>query len=166
MWQRLARIQSLPNVKVDILPDIFSVHSRMAPECPSIPDWFAKKNVLITGGTGFMGKVLVSKLLLSCPDIGNIYLIIRKKKGLDAQTRLHQMLQVLFQVRLLRRREENRERRLKFIYPTLTGLRTFETILILMFAKRDQLRWINTGIWTHEFDCASGISIFYLHRGL
>lgn len=59
----------------------------------SIPEWFANKNVLITGGTGFMGKVLISKLLLSCPDIGDIFLIIRKKKGYDSHTRLQLLLQ-------------------------------------------------------------------------
>lgn len=60
----------------------------------SIPEWFANKNVLITGSTGFVGKVLISKLLLSCPDIGDIFLIIRKKKGLDSQARLQLTLQV------------------------------------------------------------------------
>lgn len=60
----------------------------------SIPEWFANKNVLITGSTGFMGKVLVSKLLLSCPDIGDIFLLIRKKKGYDPHTRLQLILQV------------------------------------------------------------------------
>ncbi|KAK2580054.1 hypothetical protein KPH14_012338, partial [Odynerus spinipes] len=55
---------------------------------PSIPEWFRNKSVLITGATGFMGKVLVFKLLMSCPDIGNIFLVIREKKGVDPQSRL------------------------------------------------------------------------------
>ncbi|XP_014485791.1 PREDICTED: uncharacterized protein LOC106750169 [Dinoponera quadriceps] len=84
----------------------FSPPPRMAPEL-SIADWFSKRNVLITGGTGFMGKVLISKLLLSCPDVGNVYLIIRKKKGVDSQTRLHLMLQ---QEPFRRLREEYPER--------------------------------------------------------
>lgn len=60
----------------------------------SIPEWFANKNVLVTGSTGFMGKVLVSKLLLSCPEIGDIFLLIRKKKGHDSHARLQLLLQV------------------------------------------------------------------------
>jgi nucleoside-diphosphate-sugar epimerase len=37
----------------------------------------AGKNVLITGCTGFLGKVLLEKLLRSTPDIGGIYLVVR-----------------------------------------------------------------------------------------
>lgn len=55
---------------------------------PSIPDWFRNRNVFITGATGFMGKVLVYKLLMSCPDIGNIFILVREKKGIDPQARL------------------------------------------------------------------------------
>lgn len=39
-----------------------------------------------------MGKVLVEKLLRSCPGIKNIYLLIRPKKGQDAKQRLQQLL--------------------------------------------------------------------------
>ncbi|XP_043501893.1 putative fatty acyl-CoA reductase CG5065 [Polistes fuscatus] len=55
---------------------------------PTIPEWFKDRKVLITGATGFMGKVMIYKLLMSCPDIGNIFLIIRGKKGVDTQSRL------------------------------------------------------------------------------
>lgn len=60
----------------------------------SISDWFSNQSVFITGGTGFMGKILISKLLLSCPDIGDIFIVIRKKKGVDPHTRWHLILQV------------------------------------------------------------------------
>jgi nucleoside-diphosphate-sugar epimerase len=35
------------------------------------------KTVLLTGGTGFLGKVVVDRLLTCAPDIGRIYLLIR-----------------------------------------------------------------------------------------
>jgi nucleoside-diphosphate-sugar epimerase len=35
------------------------------------------KNVLLTGGTGFLGKVVVERLLRCAPEIGCIYLLIR-----------------------------------------------------------------------------------------
>lgn len=54
---------------------------------PSIPEWFAGKCILITGATGFMGKVLVEKLLRDCPDVAQLYLLIRKKKGVEPAQR-------------------------------------------------------------------------------
>jgi FlaA1/EpsC-like NDP-sugar epimerase len=38
---------------------------------------FSGRNVFITGGTGFLGCVLIYKLLKFCPDVGSIYLLIR-----------------------------------------------------------------------------------------
>ncbi|XP_029166891.1 putative fatty acyl-CoA reductase CG5065 [Nylanderia fulva] len=72
---------------------LFLSQKKMTAKFPSIPEWFLNKSVLITGGTGFMGKVLISKLLLSCPDIGDIFLLIRRKKGADSQARLNIILQ-------------------------------------------------------------------------
>jgi nucleoside-diphosphate-sugar epimerase len=47
--------------------------------------------VLITGATGFMGKVLVEKLLRSCPGINKIYLLMRSKRGQDPRARLNEL---------------------------------------------------------------------------
>ncbi|CAF4887742.1 unnamed protein product [Pieris macdunnoughi] len=49
---------------------------------------FAGANILLTGGTGFLGKVLIEKLLRCCPELNKIYLLVRKKKNKDPQTRL------------------------------------------------------------------------------
>lgn len=38
-----------------------------------------------------MGKTLIDKLLRSCPDIENIYLLVRPKKGVDIHTRLEEI---------------------------------------------------------------------------
>lgn len=48
---------------------------------------FASKSVLITGATGFLGKVLVEKLLRSCKDIDKIFIILRPKKGHEIEKR-------------------------------------------------------------------------------
>lgn len=58
----------------------------------SVPEWYAGKNVFITGATGFMGKVLVEKLLRDCPDVNCLYLLIRPKKGMDPDTRKKEYL--------------------------------------------------------------------------
>jgi len=57
-----------------------------------IVNYFAGKSVFITGGTGFLGKVLVEKLLRCCPDIQRIYLLMRAKAGSDINARLQQLV--------------------------------------------------------------------------
>ncbi|XP_012270559.1 putative fatty acyl-CoA reductase CG5065 [Orussus abietinus] len=58
----------------------------------TVKDFYRDKSIFITGGTGFMGKVLVEKLLRSCPGIKNIYLLMRPKRGQDVQQRLRELL--------------------------------------------------------------------------
>lgn len=60
----------------------------------SIQDFFRGRNVLVTGATGFMGKVLIEKLVRSCPDIGKIFLLMRHKKGKDTASRIKEILDV------------------------------------------------------------------------
>ncbi|XP_060808997.1 putative fatty acyl-CoA reductase CG5065 [Amyelois transitella] len=52
---------------------------------------FADKTVLVTGGTGFMGKVLVEKLLRKCPNLHEIILLVRPKKGKTPRQRLEEI---------------------------------------------------------------------------
>lgn len=58
----------------------------------SIKEFYSGCNVLITGGTGFMGKVLIEKLLRSCPGITNIYIIMRHRKDKCIFDRVKEML--------------------------------------------------------------------------
>jgi len=53
-----------------------------------IREMFRDARVLITGGTGFMGQVMLEKLLRTCHEVKTIYLIIRPKKGKSAYERL------------------------------------------------------------------------------
>lgn len=53
----------------------------------SITETFRDGTVLVTGFTGFLGKILVEKLLRSCP-IRIIAVIVRSKKGITAQQRV------------------------------------------------------------------------------
>ncbi|KAK3917438.1 Fatty acyl-CoA reductase 1 [Frankliniella fusca] len=61
---------------------------------PTVAEFYAGRNVLMTGGSGFLGRLLVEMLLRTCPDIGNIYLVLRAKKGEPPQERLRGLLDV------------------------------------------------------------------------
>jgi long-chain acyl-CoA synthetase len=50
----------------------------------------AGKRLFITGATGFLGKVLVEKLLWSVPEVGKLVLLIRTGSGQSAEERLRQ----------------------------------------------------------------------------
>jgi fatty acyl-CoA reductase len=58
----------------------------------SIADFYNGKSVFITGGTGFLGKILIEKLLRSCPGIKSIYLLMRPKRGAEITARLNEIL--------------------------------------------------------------------------
>lgn len=62
-------------------------------EISEIGKFFANKNVFITGGTGFLGTVLIESLLSSHPDIGRIYVLVRGKKRYDPNERINRLLQ-------------------------------------------------------------------------
>ena len=48
------------------------------------------KNIVVVGGTGFLGKVLISMVLKRFPDVGHIYLMVRGKGGLTSKDRFEQ----------------------------------------------------------------------------
>lgn len=56
-----------------------------------IASFFKGKNVLITGATGFFGKVLIEKLLRSCPNVEGVYLLVKDKKGKDPSIRIEEL---------------------------------------------------------------------------
>lgn len=60
----------------------------MSEEVSTIAQWFTGQHVLVTGATGFLGKILIEKLLRSCPEISTIYLVIRPKRGKTSQQRI------------------------------------------------------------------------------
>lgn len=58
----------------------------------AVADFYRERSLMITGATGFMGKVLVEKLLRSCPGLDSIYLLMRPKGGHDVRARLDELL--------------------------------------------------------------------------
>ncbi|XP_044731403.1 fatty acyl-CoA reductase 1-like [Chrysoperla carnea] len=68
--------------------------SQLSKDVPSIREFYADQNILVTGGTGFMGKVLIEKLLRSCPKIKGIYLLMRSKKNYTDEQRLNKIFNI------------------------------------------------------------------------
>lgn len=54
----------------------------------SLKDFYAGQTVFLTGTTGFIGKVLLEKLLRSLPQIKRIYIMVRSKKLMTVQERM------------------------------------------------------------------------------
>src|SRR5258708_76286 len=54
---------------------------------------FRGKNVLLIGVTGFIGKVWLVNTLMDLPDIGCIYLLIRRQKSNPAQKRFEKLVE-------------------------------------------------------------------------
>ena len=45
-----------------------------------IKEFYKNKNILVTGCTGFLGKVILEKILWSCPDVNKIFVMVRPKR--------------------------------------------------------------------------------------
>lgn len=59
-----------------------------------VAEWYRGKTIFVTGATGFMGKVMVEKLLYSCSGVKSIYILIRCKRGKSPQQRIQDMWQL------------------------------------------------------------------------
>lgn len=57
-----------------------------------IREFYRGKSIFVTGGTGFMGKVLIEKLLYSCSDLQRIFILVRSKKHQNVNDRVKEML--------------------------------------------------------------------------
>nr|CAI5821300.1 unnamed protein product [Callosobruchus analis] len=57
-----------------------------------IQEFYKDANIFITGSTGFLGQILVEKLLRSCKDVSTLYLLVRNKKGKNIHTRIEEIL--------------------------------------------------------------------------
>ncbi|CAH0548591.1 unnamed protein product [Brassicogethes aeneus] len=61
---------------------------RVNPHNSKIIEFFKDKNIFITGATGFLGKLLLEKLLRACPNLNSIYVLVRPKKGKTMEERV------------------------------------------------------------------------------
>lgn len=58
-----------------------------------VQNFYAGQTVLLTGATGFLGKILLEKLLRSCPKIEKIYVVIRSKNEKNPESRFEEIFE-------------------------------------------------------------------------
>ncbi|MDX2033081.1 MAG: SDR family oxidoreductase [Blastocatellia bacterium] len=68
---------------------VYDAHKRL--DHLSVRESLAGKNVLLIGFTGFIGKVWLAKVLKDSPDIGKVYLLIRRQRSVTAQRRFEKV---------------------------------------------------------------------------
>jgi len=54
----------------------------------TVKNFYKNKNIFLTGGSGFVGVAFIEKVLRSMPDIGNIFVLLRSRKGKSIDERL------------------------------------------------------------------------------
>ena len=69
-----------------------SEESRRREELISVCDFYAHRDVFITGATGFLGKCLLEKILRDIPDVGRVMILIRPKRDKTAEERVKGIL--------------------------------------------------------------------------
>ncbi|XP_025837497.1 putative fatty acyl-CoA reductase CG5065 [Agrilus planipennis] len=58
----------------------------------NIAEFYKDTTIFITGGTGFVGKALLEKLLRTCYQLDKVYLLVRPKKGNQGDQRLKELI--------------------------------------------------------------------------
>lgn len=84
----------LPNYSTDdnVLPSSLNSTIDDNLESISVNDFYKDKTIFITGVTGFIGKVLLEKILRKCSSVRKIYLLIRPNSSESCHERLNKML--------------------------------------------------------------------------
>ncbi|CAK9831261.1 Fatty acyl-CoA reductase wat [Anthophora retusa] len=82
----------------------------MIEHAPSVQTFYAGQSVLVTGGTGFLGKLLIEKLLRTCADVNCVYALMRPKRNVSAHQRIEKIFQEAVFDRLRREMPKFREK--------------------------------------------------------
>jgi alcohol-forming fatty acyl-CoA reductase len=72
----------------------------------SVREFYNEKTIFITGGSGFMGKVLIEKLLYSCSDLKQILILMRPKRGKSGSQRVEEFSKIPLFQRILSEKPE------------------------------------------------------------
>ncbi|XP_045468235.1 fatty acyl-CoA reductase wat-like [Harmonia axyridis] len=78
------------NISIADIDSITKIHEKVhaSVEGSKIVEFYNGKSIFLTGGTGFIGKLMTEKLLRTCTGIETLYLLVRPKRGKNAESRL------------------------------------------------------------------------------
>ncbi len=85
----------VPAVRVEaprVRPIVYFDEKRYAPQF-SVRQALGGKRVMLIGVTGFIGKVWLANTVMDLPEIGKLYLLIRRQKSSPAQKRFEKMIE-------------------------------------------------------------------------
>lgn len=75
-------------------------------ELNSVQKFYAGKTIFITGGSGFMGKVLIEKILYSCSDVKELIVLMRPKRAKTASQRVEEFSSIPAFSRIMKEKPE------------------------------------------------------------
>ncbi|VVC29133.1 Male sterility, NAD-binding,NAD(P)-binding domain,Fatty acyl-CoA reductase, C-terminal [Cinara cedri] len=75
----------------DMAIDSYSSTASAATEMSEIASFYNGTTVFLTGATGFIGSLILEKLLRTCSGVKLIYILIREKKGKHSEERFKEL---------------------------------------------------------------------------
>ncbi|MFZ0431743.1 MAG: SDR family oxidoreductase [Candidatus Acidiferrales bacterium] len=86
-------IQPAERPSPKVLAPVVHFDSRNAQAALSVRDTLRGKQILLIGATGFIGKVWLANLLTELPEIGRVYLLVRRNKTTTALERMQRAME-------------------------------------------------------------------------
>ena len=86
-------IQPAERPSPKVLAPVVHFDSRNAQAALSVRDTLRGKQILLIGATGFIGKVWLANLLTELPEIGRVYLLVRRNKSTTALERMQRAIE-------------------------------------------------------------------------
>jgi hypothetical protein len=86
-------IQPAERSNLKVSKPVVHFDSKATREPLSVRQTLAGKNILLIGGTGFIGKVWLANLLTDLPEIGRIYLLVRHNRASTSVERFQRNLE-------------------------------------------------------------------------
>jgi len=86
------RAKNVIELSVENAAGVADAPAGVADAPASVAEMLAGRAVFITGATGFLGGVLLERLLRCCPEMTKAFVLVRERRGKDPKTRVDKLL--------------------------------------------------------------------------